>query len=162
MLEQAEVRRAPVGTLAIDEAAAREEFQDVVPRLENLALKRLATPHHIADALLRLARDAHRRELAGVPSIVFALHAGPFRDQRGRDHVAGVAPLSQRTVQNVPGAAGFVTGAKLTIAGQPVEKPLQLWQLIGESLDPSWCLRPDRQHRDRDRVLVHVHAEIDD
>src|SRR4249919_3822502 len=85
MLESAQMRRTPVGALAKHEAATGEELQNVVPRLEDLPLKRLATPHDVADALLRLARNAHRREFAGAVE----------------------APLPQRPMKNVTSAARF-------------------------------------------------------
>ena len=50
--------------LEIDAAAARQELQEVVPRLEDLALEGLAAPHEIAHALLRFRRNANHRELA--------------------------------------------------------------------------------------------------
>jgi len=58
MLEPAQMRRTPVGALAKHEPATGEELQNVVPRLEDLPLKRFATPHDVADALLRLAGNA--------------------------------------------------------------------------------------------------------
>ena len=46
--------------------APGEELEDVVPRLEDLALERLAAPDDVAYALVGLARDPHRGELAGA------------------------------------------------------------------------------------------------
>ena len=60
------MRRAPVRPVAEDEPARRQELQDVVPRLEDLALEGLPTPNDIADPLVRLARDAHGHELTGA------------------------------------------------------------------------------------------------
>src|ERR1043166_9371776 len=101
------MRRAPVGALPEHEAAARKKLQDVVPRLENLALKRLAAANDVADPLLGLARNAHRhqfagtieaRELAGVALVILALHAWPLRNERGSDYVTCVAPLPHRAM----------------------------------------------------------------
>ena len=57
------IQCAPV---AIDEAAPRQELEDVVPGLEHFALERLAATHDIAHALFGFARHAHRRELPGA------------------------------------------------------------------------------------------------
>src|SRR5215213_8867414 len=114
------MRRAPVGALAVDEPAPGEELEDVVARLEDLALERLAAANDVAHALLGLAGNADRRELAGavepgevrrVALVVLPLGARPLRDERRRDHVARVTPLPQRSVQDVPGATGLVTNA---------------------------------------------------
>ena len=58
------VRGPPVDPSAIDEAASRQNLEDVVSRLHHVPLQRLATPHHIAHALLRFTRHANHRALA--------------------------------------------------------------------------------------------------
>ncbi len=82
------MRGAPVSPLAKYEATPGEELEDVVARLEDLALKRLTAAHNVTHSLVALARDSHDdeltrsiipREIRGIPLIVFALHAGPFR-----------------------------------------------------------------------------------
>src|SRR6266700_2928716 len=107
MLEPPEMRRAPVGAFAEDEAAARED----------LALERFAAADDIAHALLGLAGDADGGQLAapikasqlgGVVLVVLPLNAGPFGDKRWRDDIAGIAPLAHRAVQHIAGAAGLV------------------------------------------------------
>ena len=108
------MRRPPVRTVAIDEAARGEELENVVSRFEHLALERLATTDDVANTFLGFARDANRRELAGaiqarqlggIALVMLALDPRPFRDERGRDHVAGVAPVAERTVDDVSGRA---------------------------------------------------------
>ncbi len=63
-----------------------------MPRLEDLALKRLPAADHITDALVRLARNAHGDELAGakeprqvrrIAFVVLAMHAGALRNEDG-------------------------------------------------------------------------------
>jgi hypothetical protein len=56
VFESAAMGRAPVGAVAKDKPASREEFENVVARLEDLALKCFATADHVAHALLGLAR----------------------------------------------------------------------------------------------------------
>jgi len=51
--------------------------------------------------------------------VVLALLAGLGGNQRGRDHVAAVAPLSHRTVDTVAGCARLVAGAQLALGGHP-------------------------------------------
>jgi hypothetical protein len=94
VLQPAQVRGTPIGAVAKHEPAPREKLEEVVPRFEDLSLKRLATPHDVAHALLGFARDAHGRQFAGavqsrelarVPLVVLALHAWPFRNQRISD-----------------------------------------------------------------------------
>jgi hypothetical protein len=170
MLEPLEVRRAPVRACPEHEAAAREEFQDVVAGLEDLALKGLAATHDVAHALVRFARNPHDHELAGavepgeirrIALVVLALHAGPFGNQRRGDHLAGVAPLGQRAVQHIPGAARLITRAELAIARDAVEPLLQFGEIVREPLEAGRALRAGWQDRNRDRLLVHIHAEVD-
>lgn len=54
VFEPAEMGRAPVGTVAKHKAAPGEEFENVVTRREDLALKCFAAADHIAHALLGL------------------------------------------------------------------------------------------------------------
>src|SRR5436190_7055548 len=91
MQQPLEVRCTPVRPLAEHEAAPREELEDVVARLEDLALEGLAAPHDIADALVRFAGtpDGHEfpgpiqaREIDGVAFVVLALDPRPLGDQQ--------------------------------------------------------------------------------
>ena len=59
VLQPLEMRRAPVRPLAEHEPAAGEELEDIVARLEDLALERLPAAHDIAHPLLRFARNPH-------------------------------------------------------------------------------------------------------
>jgi len=56
------VAGGPVGALAIDEAAAPEELEDVVAGLDDLALKGLAAAHQVTDAFVDFARDVDEHE----------------------------------------------------------------------------------------------------
>src|SRR5258708_2137995 len=171
MLEPPEVRRAPVGALAIDEAAPREELEDVVPRLENLPLEGLAAANDIAHALLSLARNADRCEFTGtieprqfgrIVPVVLPLHPWPFGNQGRRDDVARIAPFPHRAVQDVAGAAGLIAGAKLALTRRPVEPALQLHEVVREPVDAGGRLRGAGENGDGDGLLVYVHPEIDD
>lgn len=114
VLQPLQVRRAPIRSLAEHEAARRQELQDVVPGLEDLALEGLAgrlpciagrpaPADDVPHALVRLARNAHRHELARaiqprevrrIAFIMFAMHARSLRDQRRCDHLARISPVA--------------------------------------------------------------------
>jgi hypothetical protein len=174
MLQPPEMRRAPVGTVSNDQPTAREKLQDVVPGLEDLTLKRLATPHDIAYALFRFTGNSHGGQLAGaiqprqitrvafVVLVVFARHTRALRNERRCKHVARVAPRSACPMDNVPRATRFVARAQLTLARQAVEESFQLRQVVGQPLDARRRLRRTRQDGHGDGLLVHVHPEIDD
>ncbi len=90
MLQPVQMRRAPVGAVAKDESALRKEFEDVVPRLEDLALKRLPAAHDVTDPFVRFARDAHRdefpgtvepRQVGGITLVMLPVDARPLRNQ---------------------------------------------------------------------------------
>lgn len=89
MQQPLEMRTAPVGAFAKDEAAAGQELEDVVTRLENLFLERLAAAHDITHTLIALARNPHYRELTrpieaseigGISLVVLSLDARSLRD----------------------------------------------------------------------------------
>ena len=60
------VAATPVRAVAIDEAAAREELEDIVSRLQAFPLKRLAAAHEVAHPLLALGGNPYRREFPGA------------------------------------------------------------------------------------------------
>src|SRR5690606_23676696 len=100
--EPSQVRPAPVGALAVDEATAGEELEDVVAALDQLPLQRLPAADDITYALLGLRRDADRGEVAravvvgelgSVVPIVLALVPRLPGDEGGGDDVARVAPV---------------------------------------------------------------------
>ena len=153
------------------DGAPRQELEDVVPRLQDLALKRLPAAHDVADPFIRLARDAHRDQLAGameprqvgrVARVVFPVDPGPLRDQRGRDHVAGVSPFRERPMEHIARAARFIARVDLAVARDPGDPLLEFGEVVRQSLEPRRRLRRCREYGDRDRVLVYIHAEIDD
>jgi hypothetical protein len=171
MQQPPEMGRAPVGALPIDEAPASQELEDIVPGLEDLALKRLPATHDIPDPFLRFRRNAHGRELARaieageigrIALVVLPLDARPLGDERGGNDVAGVSPLAQRAMQHVAGAAGFVAGAEFPVARGAFEPALQLREIVGEPLEAGRRLGRLRQHGDGDGVLVHIHPEVND
>jgi hypothetical protein len=57
---------------------------------------------------------------------VLPLDARALRDQRGRDHLARIAPRAERAVQDVPRAAGLVTNAEFPRTRGAMEEPLEL------------------------------------
>ncbi len=92
------MRRTPVRALAEHEAAARQqELEDIVTRLEDLALERLASPHDAANpfypldsgdphrGLVELARYKRARSLAtyGISDGAIDLTHSPTRDALG-------------------------------------------------------------------------------
>ena len=96
------MRRAPVRAVAVDETTTGQKLQDVMARLENLALELFPTAHDVAHPLLGFGRNAdgceligaiERRPLTRVALVVLALHPRSFRNERRCDHIAGVAPL---------------------------------------------------------------------
>ena len=141
-----------------------------MPRLEDLTLERFAAADHIAHPLVGLARNPHRDELARpreprqvgrVALVVLAMHAGPLRDQRGRDHVARVAPLRERPMEHIARAARFIARVNLAVARDPGDPLLEFGEVVRQSLKARRGFGRCRQDRNRDRVLVHIHAEID-
>src|SRR5688500_1986541 len=139
VFEPPEVRGAPVGAVAVDEPAPGQELEAVVARLEDLALEGLPAADDVTDALLGLGGNPDWRELAGaviagevggVALVVFPLDARALRDEGGREHVAGVAPLPERAVQDVSGATGLAANAELAVPRHPVEEPLELRQVV--------------------------------
>jgi hypothetical protein len=168
--EPAPVRLRPVGALAVDEAAAGEELEQVVPALEQLALQGLAAAHDVAHALLGLARDADWRqvaravvvgELRRVVPVVLALVAGLLRDERRRDHVAVVAPAGEQPMEHVSGAACLVAAPEGALAGEAVEVALQLGRVVRERIDPGRGRRAGGEHGGGDGLLVHVEPDVD-
>lgn len=93
---------------------------------------------------------------------MLALHAGPLGNERWRDDLTRVPPLAERAMEYVAGAARFVTCSQLAVAGDPLKPFPQLRQISREAFEVRRALRPGRQHRDRDRLLVHIHPKIDD
>src|SRR5436189_4439087 len=129
------MRCAPVRALAIDEAAAREEFENVVARFQNLSLEGLATSHDVAHPLLRLGGDADRRELAGaieprqvgrITLVVLPLDARTLRNERRRDHLTRVAPLAERAMKDIARATRFIATSQLALAREATEIAFEL------------------------------------
>jgi hypothetical protein len=134
-------------------------------------LKHLPAADHVAHTLLRVARNPDRRELTGaieprqvgrVARVVLALHARAFGNEGRRDDVAGIPPLLQRAVEHVARSARFVARPDVCIAPHPIEPFLQFGEIVGQLVEPGRHLGALGQDRDGDRVLVHIHAEIDD
>lgn len=71
VLQPLQMGRAPVGAVAKDEAAAGEEYENVVARLEDLALERFPAAHDVADPLIGLARnpDGNCRRTPKFPQV---------------------------------------------------------------------------------------------
>jgi hypothetical protein len=135
-----------MGVAPIHEAAPRQEFQDVVPALENLALKRLSASDDVAHRFLRFGRDAHHREFSGaiepgelgcIAGVVLALHAGPSGDEGWRDYLARHAPAGHRSLHELAGTAGLVAGAKLTVGTEAFTVPAESGQIRREAIDVS-------------------------
>src|SRR5919106_466788 len=59
-----QVRQAPRLAVAVDDPAPSEKLEHIVARLHELALERLAAPHHITHPVFGFARDAHHGEFA--------------------------------------------------------------------------------------------------
>jgi len=124
-----------------------------------------------AHALLGLAGDPDRGEFtgtveprrrSGIIPVVLALHARPPGDERGRDHRAGIPPLAHRSVQDIAGPDRFIAAPEFPVSRKPVEKPLEFDEVIHEPFDAGRARGAGREDGDRNRVLVHVHADIDD
>src|SRR5258708_27441386 len=118
------MRGAPVGRVARHKPTARQERQDVLPGLEDLALNDLATPHHVTHALLRhtwntddheLARARGARQIRRVALVVLALHARALRNQRRRNDPTRIAPFRDGPVQDISGTARLVARTELTV-----------------------------------------------
>ena len=105
-------------------------------RFNVLAVKvaRISTPSRDADGD-EFASSIESREFGGITSIVLALHARPFGNQRGGDDFTYVAPLSKRAMHYVARTAGFVTRMHFTLRRRPIQPALQLHQIIGQAID---------------------------
>jgi hypothetical protein len=136
-------------------------------RREDLALNGLPAAHDIPHPFVGLARNADRDELSGaiepgqvrgIPRVMLALHARPLRNERRGDHLARIAPLGERPVQDVARAARPVARAECRRAPRG---PATVSARAGP-VHARRRLRAFGQHRDGDGVLVHIHPEIDD
>ena len=65
-------------------------------------------------------------------------------------------------MDHVPGAARLVAGPDLALTGRAIEPALELDEIIRESIDTAGRFRVGGKGGDRDRLLVHIHLEIDD
>ena len=89
-----------------------------------------------------------------------------FRHERleavlaGREHA--FHHFAHQALEHIAGPTRFVARAELALACEPIQEALQPRQVIRQSLDARRCCGPLGQHRGRDRVLVHIKAEIDD
>jgi hypothetical protein len=84
----------------------------------------------------------------------------PLRNERGSDDVAGVAPLPQRAVNDIAGAAGSCT--HVALARRALEPPLEFEEIVGQSIDARGRLCVAGQDGDDDGLLVDVHPEMND
>jgi hypothetical protein len=164
------VRLPPRRALPTHQATARQEFEEVVAELENFALKRRATPHEIAHAFFGFGREVHggeftgtepTRELRRIVFVVRALHTGFRRNQRWRDHRAGDAPRRELALQHVPRARRLVTRPQRRDRPEPFEIPAELLQVVRRLFQLRRGGGIARQHRDGDRLLVHIEFEED-
>jgi len=92
---------------------------------------------------------------------VLALNPRPFGNQGRRDDVARVA-LAHHAVDHVAGAAGLVAGAKLTLHRRVIKPALQFDEIVRQAVNAIRGLRIGRERCDRNRLLAHIHPEIDD
>ncbi|MDP9179240.1 MAG: hypothetical protein M3O61_16310 [Gemmatimonadota bacterium] len=140
-------------------------------RPEDLLLECLSAAHDITYSLLGLGGNPNDDELAGTIetgqfcSIVFVmlpLDARPLRNEGWCDHVALVTPLLHRSMEHVSGTTGFVASANLAITRDAIEKPLQLKEIIRQTVNARRGLGALGENRNGDGLLVHIHPEIDD
>jgi hypothetical protein len=64
-----------------------------------------------------------------------------LRDERRRDHLARIAPLGERPVQDVARAACLIARAQLAVTRHAVEPPLQLGQVVRQPVQACRRLR---------------------
>ena len=64
-------------------------------------------------------------------------------------------------MEHVPGPTRLIARVHLALAREAVDPFLQLRQVIRQLLEPRRRLGQLRQDGDGDRVLVHIHAEVD-
>ena len=100
--------RGPVRALAIDEAAAAHELEDVVAGFDDLALEGLAAADQVAHALVGLGGHLDEDEtvvsevtadLDGVTSVGFAALARALWDERRCRQFAGHTPLREGALE---------------------------------------------------------------
>lgn len=133
-------------------------------------MKRGATPHQIADTLLRLSRDMDRPQLTGtgeacqlrrIGLVVRALNARLGGDQRRRDYRAGDALGRQFTRQDVPRARGFEVRPERGDRAEPFEIPNQLLEVARQFVDVGRGRRITGEHGDRHGLRAHIEPEKD-
>jgi proline iminopeptidase len=104
-----QVALGPVGAVAIDEAAPAHELQDVVTRLDDLALEGLAAAHEIPDPLVGLGRDVDEDEpVVGIATVGLTVLTRSTRDERWGSEFAVDTPLGERALQHVACARSLV------------------------------------------------------
>ncbi len=159
----------PVGAIPKDETPAPEELQDVVPGLQDLALKGLPAAHEVADPFLGLTGDANRDqqsgpvlpgELDGIEAVMFAAVAGPREDECRSDHLAGVTPSLNRPLEDIAGTAGLLAALELSVLGDPCQEAPEYALVVRQLLDDGGFLGGLREHSDHDSVLVDVHPDV--
>ena len=137
-------------------------------RPQHLALKRRPAPHQVAHALLGFSRNAHRgqlavaivaRKLPRIVPIVLPPMARLPRDQRRRNDLAGIAPRLHGPLQYIAGSARLVAGPDLAFLRQSRKEAAQRLGSFGTRSTRVGFCGPRRQHRDHDRLLVHIEAD---
>jgi hypothetical protein len=132
-----------------------------------IILQVLAHTDQVADGLFCGRGHAYRGELAGAvqPSEVgsvepVGLHAlaRASRDQGGSDDVAGHVQVGQESMNAVAGGAGFVTGDERCSIVSSDDLAKRLRTVRDDALVGLERARAKRRHRDR--VLVHVQANV--
>src|SRR4029077_10118342 len=154
-------------------AVAQQEARQLLSRLAQGAHRRLTCTNEITDRFMSLIRNPHRGQFTGAvqfgkidrtPPVGLDPLAWLSRDQRWRDDGALVPRYGELSLNAVAAWSGLITEPQFSSRRS---------QLHGQRFQGSRCVGdlPMLAHfspqarfgqRDRDRVLVHVKADICD
>lgn len=170
--QPAPVHQGP-GRSVVVMALAQQEAGQLLARLAQSAHRRQARAHKITDRLMGLVGNPNRRQLASavqpgkvdrIPPVGLDAVTGLARDQRRSDHGTSVPALGQLPLNAVAARAGLITKPQLAAAAaESCSQRLQgNWGVRDLSMLAHFPPLARLGHRDRDRILVNIQADVGD